>query len=55
MLQKAVHVQASKDFPGMPAPSADFVLLSSIPNDHLLEVDADSGLALCSGVGLLGI
>jgi hypothetical protein len=54
MLQKAVRVQASKDSPGMPAPSADFVLLSSIPDDHLLEVAADSGLALCSGVGIAG-
>jgi hypothetical protein len=54
MLQKAVRVQASKDSPGMPAPSADFVLLSSIPDDHLLEVAVDSGLALCSGVGTAG-
>jgi hypothetical protein len=54
MLQKAVRVQASKDSPGMPAPSADFVLLSSIPDDHLLAVAADSGLALCSGVGVAG-
>jgi hypothetical protein len=38
----------------MPAPSADFVLLSSIPDDHLLEVAMDSGLALCSGVGNAG-
>jgi hypothetical protein len=38
----------------MPAPSADFVLLSSIPDDHLLEVATDSGLALCSGVGVAG-
>jgi hypothetical protein len=54
MLQKAVRVQASKDSPGMPAPSADFVLLSSILDDRLLAVAADSGLALCSGVGWLG-
>jgi hypothetical protein len=54
MLQKVVRVQASKDSPGMSAPSADFMLLSSIPDDHLLEVAADSGLALCSGVGVAG-
>jgi hypothetical protein len=54
MLQKAVRVQASKDSPGMPAPSADFVLLSSIPDDHLLAVAANSRLALCSGVGAVG-
>jgi hypothetical protein len=38
----------------MPAPSTDFVLLSSIPDDHLLTFAADSGLALCSGVGVAG-
>jgi hypothetical protein len=53
MLQKVVHVQASKD-PGMPAPSADFVLLSSLPDEHLLAVTADSGMALLPGVGSAG-
>jgi hypothetical protein len=53
MLQKAVCVQASKD-PGMPAPSADFVLLSSLPDDRLLEVASDSGIALLPGVGSAG-
>jgi hypothetical protein len=32
-------------------PSSDFVLLSSLPDDHLLAVASDSGLALVSGVG----
>jgi hypothetical protein len=53
MLQKAVRVQASKD-PGMPAPSADFVLLSSLPDDRLLAVASDSGIALLPGVGSAG-
>jgi hypothetical protein len=38
----------------MPTPSADFVLPSSIPDERLLAVAADSGLALCSGVGVVG-
>jgi hypothetical protein len=54
ILQKAVRVQASKDSPGMPAPSADFVLLSSLPDEHLLAVAADSGIALLPGVGTVG-
>jgi hypothetical protein len=29
----------------------DFVLLSSLPDDHLLSVASDSGLALVSGAG----
>jgi hypothetical protein len=53
MLQKAVRVQASKD-PGMPAPSADFVLLSSLPDDRLLAVASDLGIALLPGVGSAG-
>jgi hypothetical protein len=53
MLQKAVRVQASKD-PGMPAPSADFVFLSSLPDDRLLAVASDSGIALLPGVGSAG-
>jgi hypothetical protein len=53
MLQKAVRVQASKD-PGMPAPSANFVLLSSLPDDRLLAVASDSGIALLPGVGSAG-
>jgi hypothetical protein len=51
MLAKAVRLQKSKDNPGNPLPSADFVLLSSLPDDHLLSVASDSGLALVSGVG----
>jgi hypothetical protein len=54
MVQKAVRVQASKDSPGMSAPSADFVLLSSLPDERLLAVAADSGIALLSGVGSAG-
>jgi hypothetical protein len=38
----------------MPAPSADFVLLSSLPDDRLLAVAADSGIALLPGVGSAG-
>jgi hypothetical protein len=53
MLQKAVRVQASKD-PGMPAPSAHFVLLTSLPDDRLLAVALDSGIALLPGVGSAG-
>jgi hypothetical protein len=51
MMAKAVRLQKSKDNPGNPLPSADFVLLSSLPDDHLLSVASDSGLALVSGVG----
>jgi hypothetical protein len=53
MLPKAVRVQASKD-PGMSAPSADFVLLSSLPDERLLAVAADSGISLLPGVGSAG-
>jgi hypothetical protein len=53
MLQKAVRVQASKD-PGTLAPSADFVLLSSLPDERLLAVASDSGVALLPGVGSVG-
>jgi hypothetical protein len=38
----------------MPAPSADFVLLSSLPDDRLLAVASDSGIALLPGVGSAG-
>jgi hypothetical protein len=38
----------------MPAPSANFVMLSSILDDCLLAVAVDLGLALCSGVGVVG-
>jgi hypothetical protein len=51
MLEKAVRLQQAKDNPGNPIPSSDFVLLSSFPDDHLLDVASDSGLALVSGVG----
>jgi hypothetical protein len=50
MLQKAVRVQAWKD-PGMPAPSTDFVLLSSLPDERLLAVATDLGISLLPGVG----
>jgi hypothetical protein len=53
MLQKAVRVQVSKD-PGTLAPSTNFVLLSSLPDDRLLAVVSDSGIALLSGVGSAG-
>jgi hypothetical protein len=51
MLAKAVRLQRAKDNPGNPVPSSDFVLLSSLPDDHLLDVASDLGLALVSGVG----
>jgi hypothetical protein len=38
----------------MPAPSADFVLLSSLPDDRLLAVASDLGIALLPGVGSTG-
>jgi hypothetical protein len=38
----------------MTAPSADFVLLSSLPDVRLLEVAVDSGIALLPGVGSAG-
>jgi hypothetical protein len=51
MMAKAVRLQKNKDNSGNPPPSADFVLLSSLPDDHLLSVASDSGLALVSGAG----
>jgi hypothetical protein len=51
MMAKAVRLQKIKDNSGNPLPSADFVLLSSLPDDHLLSVASDSGLALVSGAG----
>jgi hypothetical protein len=51
MMAKAVRLQKAKDNPGNPLPSSDFVLLSSLPDDHLLAVASDSGLAVVSGVG----
>jgi hypothetical protein len=51
MMAKAVRLQKAKDNPGNPLPSSDFVLMSSLPDDHLLAVTSDSGLALVSGVG----
>jgi hypothetical protein len=51
MLAKAVRLQRAKDNPGTPFPSYDFVLLSSLPDDHLLDVASDLGLALVLGVG----
>jgi hypothetical protein len=51
MLAKTVDLQRAKDNPGTSLPSSDFVLLASLPDDHLLDVASDSGLALVSGVG----
>jgi hypothetical protein len=51
MMAKAVRLQQAKDNPGNPLPSSDFVLLSSLPDEHLLAVASDSGLALVLGVG----
>jgi hypothetical protein len=51
MMAKAVRLQKNKDNSGNPLPSADFVLLSSLLDDHLLSVASDSGLALVSGAG----
>jgi hypothetical protein len=50
-IAKAVRLQKAKDNPGNPLPSSDFVLLSSLPDDHLLSIASDSGLALVSGAG----
>jgi hypothetical protein len=38
----------------MPAPSADFVLLSSLPDDRLLAIASDSGISLLPRVGSAG-
>jgi hypothetical protein len=51
MMAKVVRLQKAKDNLGNPLPSSDFVLLSSLPDDHLLAIALDSGLALVSGVG----
>jgi hypothetical protein len=51
MLEKAICLQETKDNPGTSLPNPDFVLLSSLPDDHLLEVALDAGLALLPGVG----
>jgi hypothetical protein len=51
MMAKAVRLQQAKDNPGNPLPSSDFVLLSSLSDDHLLSVASDSGLALVLGAG----
>jgi hypothetical protein len=51
VLEKAMRIQESKDSPGTSVPNPAFVLLSSIPDDHLLELASDSGLALLPGVG----
>jgi hypothetical protein len=50
-MAKAVRQQKAKDNPCNPLPSSDFLLLSSLPDDHLLAVASDLGLALVSGVG----
>jgi hypothetical protein len=51
VLEKAMRFQETKDSPGTSLPNPAFVLLSSIPNDHLLELALDAGLALLPGVG----
>jgi hypothetical protein len=51
MLEKAMRIQENKDSPGTSLPNPAFVLLSSIPDDHLLELASDAGLALLPGVG----
>jgi hypothetical protein len=51
MMAKVVRLHKAKDNPGNPLPSPDFVLLSSLPDDHLLSVASDLGLALVSGAG----
>jgi hypothetical protein len=51
MLEKAMRIQEIKDNPGNSLPNQDFILLSSLPGDHLLEVASDVGLALFPGVG----
>jgi hypothetical protein len=51
VLEKAMRIQESKDSPGTSLPNPAFVVLSSIPDDHLLELASDSGLALLPGVG----
>jgi hypothetical protein len=51
VLEKAMRIQENKDSPGTSLPNPAFVLLSSVPDDHLLELASDSGLALLPGVG----
>jgi hypothetical protein len=51
MMAKAVRLQKAKDNPGNPLPYSNFVLLSSLLDDHLLAVALDSGLVLVLGVG----
>jgi hypothetical protein len=51
MLEKAMRIQENKDSLGTSLPNPAFVLLSSIPDDHLLELASDAGLALLPGVG----
>jgi hypothetical protein len=51
MLEKAMRIQENKDSPGTFLPNPAFVLLSSISDDHLLELASDAGLALLPRVG----
>jgi hypothetical protein len=51
MLEKAIRLQENKDNLGTSLPNPAFVLLSSLPDDHLLEVASDAGLALLPRVG----
>jgi hypothetical protein len=51
MLEKAMRLQENKDNPGTSLLNPDFVLLSFLLDDHLLEVASDVGLSLLPGVG----
>lgn len=52
MLQKAVRVTAEKNDLGKSVPpSSDFLVLDAMPDDLLLQVASDVGLALDSHYG----
>jgi hypothetical protein len=51
MLEKVIHLLENKDNPDTSLPNPTFVLLSSLPDDHLLEVASAVGLALLPRVG----
>jgi hypothetical protein len=51
VLEKAMRIQENKDSLGTSPPNPAFVLLSSVPDDHLLELASNAGLALLPGVG----
>jgi hypothetical protein len=46
-----MRIQENKDSPGTSLPNPAFVLLSSISDDHILELASDVGLASLPGVG----